>query len=155
MPQPSTAIGASRCERAAMRRRVDASGETGDDEHACRSKRSAEVGGDGRAIRGARTGADDRDRGSCQQLEVAASAHEEARRRVVDRVQEHRKAAVGAREKPEAARFEVATIGRLVERPPEPFEAPRARLVEQVLAARRRERGDRELAHCVSSAGGR
>ena len=83
-------------ERAAVGLGVDAARETADDDETRRGEVAAEAAGDLAAVGRAGSRADDRDRGSGEQLDVCRTAEKEARRRIVDRPEQRREAGVGA-----------------------------------------------------------
>ena len=157
MPQPRTAtVGSRGLERAAMGLGVDAAGETADDDETRSGEVAAEAAGDLPAVGRAGTRADDRDRGSGEQLGVCRTAEKEARRRIVDRAEQRRERRVGAGRGSEArVRASRASSARPSKRGFERREARASRLSDEVRVARRGEGGERELVHAASSLGER
>jgi hypothetical protein len=79
-----------RLEGAAMRLGVDPAREPADDDEAGGCELTSQPAGDRGAVAGARSGSDDRNRGSREDLRLGFTSQEETRRRIVDRAEERR-----------------------------------------------------------------
>jgi hypothetical protein len=152
---PENGDGRSSRERTSMRGRVDPSRETGDDQHAGRRELTPKIGGNGGSVRRAGSRADDCDRRLREEVELARAPYEETGRRIVDGAQERRERRIGARQPAKPTRNELTAKPFLVERAPELLEAARARHIEHVSVICGSKCRDGELAHSVSSTGGR
>ena len=83
----------ARVERASVRLTVDPPRQSADDHEPGRRELACQRAGDVRAVRGARAGADDADRGLREQVGAGRAAQEEAVGRVVDRREQRRQLA--------------------------------------------------------------
>ncbi len=144
----------ARVEGAAVRVPVDTAGEAADHDEARGGELAAEHPGDVGAVRRAGAGADDRHGRTVEQLELAAAAHEQARRRVEDRAEGRREAGRRARQPAQAALRQSGQVGALVELAPEAREALAPRRGDEVRVRVRRERGEGQLAHADRSSVG-
>src|ERR1700760_4932474 len=104
-------------ERAAMRRGIDSTRKSTDDDKACCGQLSPRAARDGRAVAGARASAHDRDRRLREERGLRHAADEETRRRVVNRSQERREVGCGTRQKPVSVPGKALEVRALVEAP--------------------------------------
>jgi hypothetical protein len=95
---------ASGLERTAMRLAVDTAGEAANHDQPSSGQLAPEHPRDLRAVRRARSSADDRDRRAREELRRRSSAEKEAYRRVVDRPQKGRESRIRPGKETQAAR---------------------------------------------------
>ncbi len=142
-------------ERAAVRLGVDATGEPTDDDQPCGGELAPEAASDLAPVRRAGAGPDDRHSRPREQRGLLLAAHEEPRRRVVDRPQQRREAGIGAGEEAETEPREPLELGTRVEGGLERREARAARLADEMGVVRRREGSECQLIHAANSFGER
>jgi hypothetical protein len=137
-------------ERSPMRLTVDPASHPADDHQPRRCQLAPERACNVRAVRGAGTGPDDRDRRACKHVDLRLAANEQAGGRVEDRRERARVAVVRPAEPAQARGREARPEAGLVEAPREPGEAWIAR-GEHVAAGLGGVGGNGELAHVTSS----
>ena len=142
---------AARLERAAVRLGVDAARHARDDDETGARELPPERARDRRAVAGAGAGADDRDRGAAEELELRTAAHEETRRRIVDRSQQRRERGCRPGEEAKARARESLLVRARIEVPQVRPPAPPRRRAQEVRSGLGREDGECELRHAASS----